>query len=148
MIKKMLEDKRRRSIEKRVREVLPDMVNIMYDPAFPPTPEKTVAWYQIVFAVGPGEDEEIRSLTLSLIERLIEILVDEKVYTFAELISLRARRHVPESRPEHPHMFIEVSWSDSDLKTMSPQSWHNHAGSYVNRFDRSDPLNKQWVVPE
>ena len=134
--------KRRRAIDKRAGKILPDVYNIMYDPAFPSALGKHFSWFQIVFAIGPGSDAEIRDQTLDLFQKLIYILSSEKVYTFSELVSIRVRRHVPESTPDHPHMFIEAVWDSNNLKDIAATQWHERAKSFVNRFDQSDPLNK------
>lgn len=145
---KYFQDKHRRSIDRLVGTVLPDVYQIDYEPAFPVSSDNPISLYQIIFAVGPGPDTKVRDLTLDLFQKLIEIMCNEKVYAFSDRVNLRARRHVPESKPEHLHMFIEACWNSIDLKGIKPYQWHDKVHRYINRFDKTDPLIKNYDIQQ
>ncbi len=121
-----------------------DLFAVSYHPAFPRPDRSTVSIFQVVFAVGPGEDAATRATVHERFQQLLRLLSPLPEVQQSE-IALRARRHVPpRSRPDHPHMFIESAWHGSELSVMRSDdfsSWHSHCSFYFNRFDRNDPLN-------
>lgn len=74
------------------------------------------------------------------------MLVKGKVYEFADIVSLRARRHSAESPPDNPYMFIEASWDGGDLVAADAMCWRESARFVVNRWDDDDPLNKGYEI--
>lgn len=135
-------------IERRVTELLQplftDLFAVSYQPSFPRPDGSLVSIFQVVFAVGPGEDAATRATVHERFQQLLRLLTALPEAQQSE-VALRARRHVPpRSRPDHPHMFIESAWHGSELPAMRSDdfsSWHSHCYFYVNRFDRDDSLN-------
>lgn len=135
-------------VELRVTELLrplfPDLFAVSYLPSFPRPDGSLVSIFQVVFAVGPGEDAVTRTAVHDRFQQLLRLLSPLPEAQRSE-VALRARRHVPpRSRPDHPHMFIEGAWHGSELSAMRRDdfsSWHSHCYLYVNRFDRDDVLN-------
>jgi hypothetical protein len=129
-----------------IQSTMTDLFTVTYDPAFPSTPTSKLSIFQVVFAVGPGEDTLMRELVHNRFQQLLTILApfpEAQTSRFA----LRARRHVPSrSPPHHPYMFIEAWWHGEDVSTMLNQncfdSWHSLCAAYINRFDKNDSLNK------
>ena len=135
-------------VERRVTELLQpyftDLFAVSYHPSFPRPDRSTVSIFQVVFAVGPGNDTATRAAVHERFRQLLRLLSAVPEAQRSE-VSLRARRHVPpRSRPDHPHMFIECAWHGSELAAMHRDdfsSWHSHCYLYVNRFDHNDSLN-------
>jgi len=132
-----------------IQPFMPDVFKVDYFPDFPRRDGGTFRWFQIVFAVGPGDDATVRSQVHSLFERILPTISDLSVARDAEQISLRARRRVPESPlycPEHPLMFIEGFWPGSALAIMRQRgdfsAWASECSIYINRFDLHDPLTR------
>jgi hypothetical protein len=135
------------AVERRITEMLrphfSDLFVVNYHPKFPRPDGTTFSLFQVVFAVGPGNDAEVRAAVHKHIEQLLRIL-SPLLEVRQSVVSLRARRHIPPlSRPDHPHMFIECSWHGSRLAATDDgdHGWHSRCLQYVNRFDDDDPLN-------
>ena len=129
-------------IKSEADKILPDTVNVVYEPAFPNRDGSKFSWFQIIFSIGPGEDEVIKAESLQLIERLFEMLIKNRVQEIAEIVSIRIRRRTKDSSPEHPPMYIEVGCNGIDLNKANPKNWYDFSFTCVNRFDRNDPMNK------
>jgi hypothetical protein len=135
-------------VERRVTDLLKpyfaDLFVVNYHPSFPRPDRSTFSLFQVVFAVGPGEDSDMRAAVHGRFGMLLRLLSPLPEVQSSDVV-LRARRHVPSrSRPDHPHMFIECAWHGSKLAAMYSAdftSWHSHCDFYINRFDRHDPLN-------
>jgi hypothetical protein len=137
-------------VERRVtmllRPLFTDLFRVIYDPAFPRTDGSTLEWFQVIFAVGPTDDVSARTKVHERFVELLAALAPLEEVRHADTVSLRARRHIlARTAPDHPHMFIECSWRGAAVadmqRTQHFSGWHSHCDFYVNRFDRSDPLN-------
>jgi len=138
-------------IERRFTELLRpffenDLFRVIYDPIFPKKDGKTIAWFQVIFAVGPADHAAARLQVLRRYEDLLRVLAPHSDVQASEIIALRARRHVPpQTTPDNPHMFIECAWSGHAVVDMLHNhafpAWHSYCYSYVNRFDGNDALN-------
>jgi hypothetical protein len=136
-----------------LRSLMPDVFKVDYLPDFPRPDGGTARWFQIVFAVGPGDDATVRAQVHSLFERMLPVLSDLSEVRKADFVSLRARRRVPESplyRPEYPLMFIESSWVGSAIAAMRERrdfsSWAKECAEYHNKFDGNDPLTRYYKL--
>jgi hypothetical protein len=134
--------------EERLHVFMPGRFHVSYDPAFPGSNGKIFRWFQVCFEVGPGEDSFIRTQVHDLFERMLTVLSELNLVCESDHVSLRARRHYPDSKtynPDHPFMFIEADWSGSVIKAMGKQTsfaaWATTCLSYCNRFNKNDPLN-------
>jgi hypothetical protein len=135
--------------EEQLREFMPGRFHVSYDPTFPGSNGKIFRWFQVCFEVDSGEDSFIRAQVHDLFERMLTVLSDLNLVCESGHVSLRARRHFPDSKmynPDHPFMFIEADWSGSAIQSMRKEtsfpSWSVACLSYQNRFDKNDPLNK------
>lgn len=133
---------------------MPDVFKVEYYPDFPRGDGSTFRWFQVVFAVGPGDGIMVRAQVHLLFERILQSISALSAARDAEHVSLRARRRVPEEpryRPEHPLMFIEGYWPGSALATMRQRrdfsAWASECSTYVNHFDQHDPLTRGWHWP-
>jgi hypothetical protein len=134
-----------------LRSLMPEAFKVIYIPDFPRLVGGTGHWFQVVFAVGPGDDAAVRAEVHSLFERMLHILSDLSAVREADQVSLRARRRVPESatcRPEHPLMFIEASWAGATIEALRERqdfsSWARELSEYSNWFDQNDPLTRSY----
>ena len=130
---------------------MPGRFHVSYDPAFPRSKGGAFRWFQVVFEVGPGEDSTIRTQVHNLFEKILTALADLSLVCESDLVTLRARRHYPDSKiynPDHPFMFIEAEWRGSSIQAMGKQasfnSWMTTCLDYYNRFDQNDPLTKKY----
>src|SRR5438105_3413243 len=101
--------------------VFPDAFNVTYDPAFPRFPRGTFALFQVVFAVGPGDDSSVRAQVHQCFERTLRVISVIPALRKADCIALRARRRVPDDplcKPHHPIMFIEATWPGTAIDAM------------------------------
>jgi hypothetical protein len=137
-----------------LKPFMPDEFKVEYWPSFPRTDSSTFRWFQVIFAIGPGDDATARAEVHSLFERILIEISDISIVRHAEQVSLRARRRVPDSplyREDHPFMFIESSWTGSVLACMRKQhdfsGWACSCSAYVNRFDLCDPLTRGHRTP-
>jgi hypothetical protein len=122
-----------------------------YIPDFPRRDGSTARWFQVVFAVGPGDAATLRTQVHDLFPRLLDTLSGVRLATDADLISLRARRHCPDSaiyHPERPFMFIEVDWSGTAFRSMRDHRdfslWPSECIMYQNHFDAHYAFTRQY----
>jgi hypothetical protein len=138
-------------VEAQLRSFMPKRFRASYDPAFPGSNGKIFRWFQVCFEVGPGEDSFIRTQVHDLFERMLAVLSELNLVYESDHVSLRARRHYPDSKtynPDHPFMFIEVDWSGSAIQAMRKQAsfsaWAAICLTYRNCFDKNDPLTRNY----
>jgi hypothetical protein len=79
-------------IEKELEKLLLDVFNVVYNPKFPNQDKTTFSWFQIIFAIGPGKNNEMKEQSLAYIPALFKIFVKYKVYKFSDIVSIRIRR--------------------------------------------------------
>jgi hypothetical protein len=137
--------------ESLLRPMMPDRFNVTYTPDMPRRDGTPFRWFQVVFAVGPGDTSGLRTQVHALFPRMFATLAQVQLATDADLISLRARRFCPDSKildPAHPVMFIEADWLASAFRTMRRSddysAWAIECATYRNHFDRDDPLTKRY----
>jgi len=130
-----------------LRPLMTDVSKVTYDPAFPRSNGSLARWFQVAFAVGPGDDTTVLADVHSRFEQMLSVLSDLPAVRNADVVSLRARRRVPESplyRPEHPLMFIEGEWLGAAIASMRElhdfSSWAKECCTYRDHFDGNDPL--------
>jgi hypothetical protein len=130
---------------------MPDRFRADYIPDFPRRDGSAARWFQVVFAVGPGDATLLRTQVHELFPRMLAAVSDIPLATDADLISLRARRHCPDSeiyRPEHPFMFIEADWSGTAFRSMRQHRdfsvWPAECITYRNHFGAHDVLTRQY----
>jgi hypothetical protein len=147
-LKNKLPESQIEQVENHLRTFLPARFRVSYDPSFPGSNENFFKWFQVVFEVGPAENSVAREHIHKLFERMLAILSDFNLVCESDHVSLRVRKHFPESEtynPDHPFMFIEADWNGSAIAKMKKQanftSWTTTCLSYRNCFDRNDPLN-------
>lgn len=140
-----------KQVEAQLRSLMPGRFRVSYDPAFPSSKGDLFKWFQVVFEVGPGEDFTIRAQVHNLFEKILTALAGFSLVCESDIVSLRARRHYPDSKiynPDHPFMFIEAEWSGSAIRAMGKQtsfaSWMTACLDYHNRFDKNDPLTRKF----
>jgi hypothetical protein len=131
---------------------MPDVFKVDYFPDFTRLGGGTFRWFQVLFAVGPGDDATVREQVHLLFEGMLPTISDMSIVRKAEQVSLRARRRVPESpcyHPDNPVMFIEAFWHGSALAAMRDRgdfsTWASECFSYVNRLDPHDPLTRSYA---
>jgi hypothetical protein len=138
-------------IEAQLRSFMPRRFRVSYDPAFPSSKGDLCKWFQVILEIGPGEDPTIRTQVHNLFERILASLAEHNLVCESDVVSLRARRHYPDSKtynPDHPFMFIEAEWRGSAIRMTGKQksfnSWMTTCLDYHNRFDKNDPLTKEY----
>jgi hypothetical protein len=138
-------------IEAQLRPFMPRHFRVAYDPAFPSSKGDLFKWFQVIFEIGPGDDPTIRTLVHNLFERILTVLAEHNLVCESDVVSLRARRHYPDSEiynPDHPFMFIEADWSGSAIQAMRKQAsftaWAAACLWYRNCFDKNDLLTKKY----
>ncbi|NDF00370.1 MAG: hypothetical protein EB034_19195 [Verrucomicrobia bacterium] len=131
---------------------MPGLFRVIYDPEMPQRDGTPFRWFQVVFAVGPGDAGNLRSQVHALFPRTLTTLSQAPLAADAQVISLRARRFCPDTKildPAHPVMFIEVEWASSALRAMHQRNdystWSGECLTYRNHFDRADPLTRQYT---
>jgi hypothetical protein len=129
-------------IEKEVKNLLPDLYNITYDPKCPRADKTTFSWFQIIFAIGPGKDEKIKEQCFVYIPTLFEIFKKHEIYKFSDIVGIRIRRRTKDSPFDHPYMYIEVGCNGDKLKYITFENWYEQCFTYINRFDVNDEMNK------
>jgi len=129
---------------------MPDRFSAIYTPDMPGRGGTSFRWFQVVFAVGPGDGVILRAQIHELFPRILAVLSPLALASEADLISLRARRFIPDSKlgDDHPFMFIEAEWTGSTFRLMRERGdfsgWASERLSYQNRIDKEDAFNKQY----
>ena len=141
------QDKVERQVTELIRPQFDDLFRVIYDPAFPLPDGSTFAWFQVIFAVGPADDSDARVQVFERFFGLLPVLAAKREVQKAGTVALRARRRVPsQSEPDHPPMYIECAWAGAVVaemrRTRNFAAWHSVCKSFINRFDRNDPLTK------
>ena len=137
--------------ESLLRPLMLDIFSVNYLPDFPGRNGTRVRLFQVVFAVGPGEMVDLRSQVHDLFPKMLAALAQVKLAKEANVVSLCARRHCPDSKiykPGRPFMFIEVDWAGAGLRLMCRKQdfsqWHTEYITYRNHFDADDVLTQQY----
>jgi hypothetical protein len=131
--------------------MMPDRFSATYIPDMPRRDDTRFRWFQVVFAVGPGDTIVLRTQVHELFPRMLATLAQVLLATEADFLSLRARRFCPDTKvldPAHPVMFIEADWAASAFRAMRRASdfstWASECATYRNHFDRDDPFTRQY----
>ena len=120
---------------------------VTWDPEFPGSDGLTFSLFQIVFPVGPGEDDEVSAEVHERFRLLLTLFAPLPEVQRADHVVLRARRHVsPPTDPDSPEMFVACSWTGAAVANMLRgddfSSWHDACVLYRNHFNERDTLNK------
>jgi hypothetical protein len=140
--------------ESLLRPMMPGPFRVIYDPKMLGRDGRVYRWFQVVFAVGPGDARTLRSKVHALFPAMLVELSQLRLATDADVVSLRARRFCPDNKildPEHPVMFIEAEWAGAALRAMQGRGDFSMSASdcltYRNHFASDDPLTKQYGEP-
>jgi hypothetical protein len=138
--------------ESLLRLMMPNPLSVVYTPEMPRRDGTPYRWFQVIFAVGPGDTPRLRNEVHLLFPRMLATLSQVRLVTDADVLSLRARRFCPDSNvldPAHPVMFIEAEWAASVYFNMQNggdfSKWARECLTYFNHFDRVDPLTRHYV---
>jgi hypothetical protein len=135
-------------VETLLRPMMPDRFLVDYIPDMPRRDGKPSQWFQVVFAVGPGDVAALRKQVHELFSRTLSAISQAHLPTAADVVSLRARRIFPDSKLD-PVMFIEAEWARSGFLAMRKSGdfsgWSRECLSYCNHFDNADMFTKQYA---
>ena len=136
-------------IEALLRPIMPDRFRADYCADFHLRDGSTMRWFQVVFAIGPGDTALLRTQVHELFPRMLSSLAAMHLASGADLISLRARRFCPDApNPEHPVMFIEADWAGRTFRGMSERrdfsAWSAECITYRNHFDARDAFTRRY----
>jgi hypothetical protein len=138
--------------ESLLRPLMQDSFRANYTPDFPRRDGSPARWFQVVFAVGPGESAALRAQVHELFPQMLAALAQVSLVAGSDLVSLGARRHCPDSeiyRPEHPFMFIEAAWSGTAVRGMRDRRdfsvWSAECITYWNHFDAQDVFTRGYA---
>ncbi len=133
-----------------LRPMMPDRFSITYEPAMPGSDGKLFRWFQVVFAVGPGDIASLRTQVHELFPKMLAVLSPLKSVHEADHVTLRARRFIPDLDADRPFMFIQMDWTGAAVRRMRDNGnfsvWANECLTYRNEHDKHDTLNKK-VAP-
>jgi len=130
--------------------MMPDRFSIIYEPQMPGEDGKIFRWFQVVFAVGPGDADVLRAQVHELFPRMLVALSPLPSVHKADVITLRARRFLPDQDPgfDRPYMFIQADWRGAAVRQIRGQKnfsvWAGECLTYRNYQDKGDVFNK-WV---
>jgi hypothetical protein len=128
--------------------MMPDRFSVLYEPEMPAEDGKLFRWFQVVFAVGPGDAVVLRTQVHQLFPRMLAALSPLASVRQADVVSLRARRFLPDqdSGFDRPSMFIQADWTGATVLQLRGQRdfsvWSNECLSYRNYHDKGDIYNK------
>jgi hypothetical protein len=129
-----------------LRPIMPDKFWVTYDPAMPGSDGKPFRWFQVVFAVGPGDIATLRAQVHELFPKMLVALSPLALVREADHVSLRARRFMPDLGTDRPFMFIQADWTGAAVRQMRDNGdfsvWAKVCLSYRNDHDKQDVLNK------
>lgn len=133
-----------------LRPMMPDIFSASYEPAMPGVGGKLFRWFQVVFAVGPGDSAILRSQVHELFPRMLAVISPLTSVHEADHVTLRARRFMPEFSTDRPFMFIQANWTGAAVRQMREDgdfsSWANECLTYRNEHDKNDPFNKRAIA--
>lgn len=131
-----------------LRPMMPDRFSVIYEPEMPGQAGKLFRWFQVVFAVGPGDTTVLRAQVHELFPRMLAALSLLASVREADVVSLRARRYLPDqdSGFDRPNMFIQADWTGAIIwqirRQKNFQVWANECLAYRNYHDKGDIFNK------
>jgi len=138
-----------------LRPMIPGLFRVIYDPKMLGRDGRVHRWFQVVFAVGPGDERSLRLKVHGLFPAMLVEVSQLRLATDAHVVSLRARRFYPDMKnldPKNPVMFIEADWAGSALGAMRERgdfsTWAIDCLSYRNHFESDDPLMKDYTGQE
>lgn len=137
------------SAETLLRPMMPDRFSVIYEPEMPGENGKLFRWFQVVFAVGPGDAAVLRAQVHELFPKMLSALSALASVREADVVSLRARRFLPDqdSGFDRPHMFIQADWTGTTVRQIRKQKdfsvWVNECLTYRNYYDKGDIFNKR-----
>ncbi|HEV2454293.1 MAG TPA: hypothetical protein VGY98_08530 [Verrucomicrobiae bacterium] len=85
-----------------LRPMMPDRFSVTYEPAMPGSEGKLFRWFQVVFAVGPGDAAALRTQVHELFPRMLTALSPLASVHEADHVTLRARRFIPDLDADRP----------------------------------------------
>ncbi len=125
--------------------MMPDKFSVTYEPAMPGSNGKFFRWFQVVFAVGPGDAAALRAQVHELFPLMLAALSPLSSVQEADHITLRARRFLPDIGADRPFMFIQADWTDVAVRRMRDNGdfavWANECLTYRNEHDKNDTFN-------
>lgn len=132
-----------------LRPMMPDRFSVIYEPEMPRDDGKIFRWFQVVFAVGPGDPAVLRGQVHELFPKMLAALSPLTSVREADVVSLRARRFLPDqdSGFDRPNMFIQADWTGAIVRQLRGQRsfsvWVNECLTYRNFHDKGDVFNKR-----
>lgn len=130
-----------------LRPMMPDRFSATYEPAMPGSDGKVFRWFQVVFAISPGDVTSLRTQVHELFPKMLEALSALKSVHEADHFSLRARRFIPDLDADRPFMFIQADWTGAAVRQMRDRDdfsvWADMCLTYRNEDDKQDPFNKR-----
>jgi hypothetical protein len=133
-----------------LRPMMPDRFSVIYEPEMPGEDgKKSFRWFQVVFAVGPGDTAVLRAQVHELFPKMLSALSALSSVREADVVSLRARRFLPDqdSGFDRPPMFIQADWTGPIVWQIRRQKdfsvWAVECLTYRNYQDKGDIFNKR-----
>lgn len=129
--------------------MMPDRFSVIYEPEMPGEDGKIFRWFQVVFAVGPGDASVLRAQVHELFPKMLSALAPLPSVREADVVSLRARRFLQDqdSGFDRPNMFIQADWAGAMVRQLRGQRsfsvWANECVTYRNYHDKADVFNKR-----
>ena len=128
--------------------MMPDRFSVIYEPEMPGENGKLFRWFQVVFAVGPGDTGALRAQVHELFPKMLTALSPLASVREADVVSLRARRFLPDqdSGFDRPQMFIQADWTGAIVRQIRGQKdfsvWANECLTYRNYQDKGDVFTR------
>jgi hypothetical protein len=135
--------------ESLLRPIVPGKFSAIYEPEMPDPDGKLFRWFQVAFAVGPGDAKVLRAQVHELFPRMLAALSPLASVHQADVVSLRARRFLPGQSPrsDRPSMFIQADWAGTAIRQMRTHKdfsvWPIECLTYRNYHDKGDVFNKR-----
>lgn len=130
-----------------LRSIMSDRFSVTYEPAMPGSDGNLFRWFQVVFAVGPGDIAALREQVHKLLPQMLAALSRLPSVQEADHITLRARRFLPDIDSDRPFMFIQADWTGAAVRRMRDNGdfsvWANECLTYRNEHDKNDAFNKR-----
>ena len=131
-----------------LRPLMPDRFSVIYEPEMPGEDGKIFRWFQVVFAIGPGDSADLRAQVHELFPKMLAALSPLASVHKADIVTLRARRFLPDQDPgfDRPNMFIQADWKGAAIRQIRRQKnfavWAGECLTYRNYHDKGDVFNK------
>ena len=124
-------------------DMFPNKCQVTYEPAFPLPDKSTRRFFQVVIAIGPGDDDVLNGQVHECVPSCLNLIRRYGFIEKVDTIGLRFRRY-ENNENQRPFMYIEMAWDRENLLEMAKEAdfgnWQTWLRFYRNHCDNNDPF--------